>query len=77
MYDQQWLRQGVKVTTTQARIIDCLSGPAGMTDQGLAEALKLRFETLSGDLRHLIVQALIEPLAMTGMSSLRIGRDIR
>jgi hypothetical protein len=60
VYDEQWLRRGVKVTPMQAKIIECLSGPAGMTEQALAEALNLQSETLSGDIRHLVVQALIE-----------------
>ncbi len=61
VYDELWLRRGVKVTPTQAKIIERAGEPGGVTEQTLAEVLGLPSDSLSADIRHLVLQALIEP----------------
>ena len=61
IYDELWLRRGIKVTLTQARILECAREPGGATEQALADALGLPPDKLRADIRHLVLQALIEP----------------
>jgi hypothetical protein len=61
VYDELWLRRGVKVTPKQAKIIERAGEPGGFTEQTLAEALGLPSDSLSADIRYLVLQALIEP----------------
>ena len=61
VYDELWLRRGIKVTPTQGRIIIHAGEPGGVTEQALADALDLPPDKLSEDIRYLVLQALIEP----------------
>ena len=61
VFDELWLRRGIKVTPTQARIIERAGEPGGVTEQALADALDLPPDKLRADIRHLVLQALIEP----------------
>ena len=59
-YDELWLKRGVKVSSIQAKIIECAKGPGGMTAQMLGDALRISSEALQADISHLLHQALIE-----------------